>query len=149
MADAPIAEYDKLKPGFVVVNDIRQLRPTTHEATEQMRRAQKAAVQLTHMQWSRTLKAAHGREAETATTPEEAERMLEAGGGRSAVRPEPGRRPWWARERDSREVKLAPHERAPVVPGGQVVRGRPPGAALLSEQVACPGSDRGLRPRRR
>jgi hypothetical protein len=107
VADALLAEYDKLRPGFAIVNDIRELKPTTQEASEQMRRAQEGAVQhgfgrairvvgaqvITHMQWTRTLKAAHGREAETAATPEEAERMLDGGGARSPVKPEPGRQP--------------------------------------------------------
>jgi hypothetical protein len=67
-----------------------------------MRRAQEAAVKhgfsrairvvgdqvITHMQWSRTLKAAHGRGAETAATMEEAERMLDGGGALSPVKPE-------------------------------------------------------------
>jgi hypothetical protein len=48
---------------------------------------------ITHTQWSRTLEAAHGREAETASTMEKAERMLESGGARPKVKPEPGRRP--------------------------------------------------------
>ena len=70
-----------------------------------MRRAQEAAVKpgfsrairvvgdqvITHMQWSRTLKAAHGRDAETAATMEEAERMLAGGGAPSSVKPEQAR----------------------------------------------------------
>jgi hypothetical protein len=94
VADTLIAEYEKLRPGFVIINDIRDLKPTTPAASEQMRRAQEAAVKhgfsrairvigdqvITHMQWSRTLKAAHGRDAETAATMEEAERLLDGGG---------------------------------------------------------------------
>jgi hypothetical protein len=107
VADALIAEYAKLRPGFVIINDIRDLKPTTQEASTQMRRAQEAAIKhgygrairvigdqvVTHMQWSRTLKAAHGVEAETAATMEEAERILDGGAPRSSAKPEPPRRP--------------------------------------------------------
>ena len=98
VAEATIAEMQKLRPGFAIINDIRGLKPTTQAASDQLRRAQEAAVKhgfsrairvvgdqvVTHMQWSRTLKAAHGRDAETAATMEEAERMLEGGGARSS-----------------------------------------------------------------
>jgi len=42
VADAIIAEVQKLRPGFAVINDIRDLKPTTQTATEQMRRAQRS-----------------------------------------------------------------------------------------------------------
>jgi hypothetical protein len=98
VAEATIAEMQKLRPGFVIINDIRGLKPTTQAASDQLRRAQEAAVKhgfsrairvvgdqvVTHMQWSRTLKAASGREAETAPTMEEAERMLDGGPARSS-----------------------------------------------------------------
>src|SRR5262245_29601569 len=75
VADLLIAEMQKLRPGFAIINDIRELKPTTQAASDQMRRAQEAAVKagfsrairvvgdqvITHMQWNRTLKAAHGR----------------------------------------------------------------------------------------
>jgi hypothetical protein len=107
MAEATIAEMRKLRPGFVIINDVRELKPASQAASDEMRRAQEAAVKLgfsrairvigdqviTHMQWSRTLKAAHGHDAETAATMEEAERMLEKGGARPPVKPEPARRP--------------------------------------------------------
>jgi hypothetical protein len=99
VADTIIAEVQKLKPGFAVINDIRDLKPTSQAATDQMRRAQEHSVKLgggrvirvvgdqvvTQMQWNRTLKAVRGSGAETASTVEEAERMLE-----SAPRPSSG-----------------------------------------------------------
>jgi hypothetical protein len=98
VAEATIAEMQKLRAGFAIVNDIRGLKPTTQAASDQLRRAQEAAVKhgfgrairvvgdqvITHMQWSRTLKAAHGRDAETAPTMEEAERMLDGGASPAA-----------------------------------------------------------------
>ena len=101
VAEATIAEMQKLKAGFTIINDIRGLKPTTQAASDQLRRAQEAAVKhgfsrairvvgdqvITHMQWSRTLKAASGREAETAATMEQAEQMLD-GGARSSGKPE-------------------------------------------------------------
>jgi hypothetical protein len=91
VADTIIAEVQKLKPGFAVINDIRDLKPTSQTATDQMRRAQDASAKLgngrvirvvgdqvvTQIQWNRTLKAVRGTPAETASTVEEAERMLE------------------------------------------------------------------------
>jgi hypothetical protein len=91
VADTIIAEIQKLKPGFAVINDIRELKPTSQTATDQMRRAQEASVKhgsgrvirvvgdqvVTQLQWNRTLKGVQGRGAETAATVEEAERMLE------------------------------------------------------------------------
>jgi hypothetical protein len=91
VADRIIAEVEKLKPGFAVINDIRDLKPTSQAATDQMRRAQENSVKLgggrvirvvgdqviTQIQWNRTLKAVRGTPAETASTVEEAERMLE------------------------------------------------------------------------
>ena len=44
VADATIAEMQKLRPGFGIINDIRELKPTTQAASDQMRRAQEAAV---------------------------------------------------------------------------------------------------------
>ena len=91
VADTIIAQIQKLKPGFAVINDIRDLKPTSQTATDHMRRAQEASVKhgsgrvirvvgdqvVTQIQWNRTLKAARGSGAETASTVEEAERMLE------------------------------------------------------------------------
>jgi hypothetical protein len=71
VAGVTIAEMQKLEAGFAIVNDIRA---------------------ITHTQWSRTLKAARGREAETAATLEQAEQMLD-GGARSTGKPEHARRP--------------------------------------------------------
>src|SRR5262249_60773313 len=73
-ADAVIAEMEKLRPGFAIINDIRELKPVAPAASDQLKRTQEAAVRLgysrairvvgdqmiTHLQWSRTLKAAHG-----------------------------------------------------------------------------------------
>jgi len=105
-ADAVIAEMGKLRPGFAIINDIRGLKPASPAASDQMQRTQEAAVKfgysrairvvgdqlITHMQWSRTLKAAHGHEIETATTVEEAERMLERG-ARAPAKPDPTKQP--------------------------------------------------------
>jgi hypothetical protein len=91
VADAIIAEIQKLKPGFAVINDIRELKPTGPVASEHMRRAQKASVKhgsdrvirvvgdqvVTQMQWNRTLKTVQASGAEIAATVDEAERMLE------------------------------------------------------------------------
>ena len=91
VADAIIAEIQKLKPGFAVINDIRELKPTSPVASEHMRRAQEASVKhgsgrvirvvgnqvVTQMQWNRTLKTVQGSGAEIAATVDEAERMLE------------------------------------------------------------------------
>ncbi len=93
VADRVIQEIQKLKPGFTIINDIRDLKPTTPTATEHLRRAQEASVKrgsgrvirvvgdqaITQMQWNRTLKTTQRGGAETATTVEEAERMLEQG----------------------------------------------------------------------
>jgi hypothetical protein len=91
VADAIIAEIQKLRPGFAVINDIRDLKPTSPTASDHMRRAQEASVKhgcgrvirvigeqvITQMQWNRTLKAVRGSGAEAAASVEEAERMLE------------------------------------------------------------------------
>jgi hypothetical protein len=96
VADTIIAEVQKLQPGFAVINDIRDLKPTTQTATDHMRRAQEASFKhgsgrvirvvgdqvVTQIQWNRTLKAVQGSGAETASTVEEAERMLSAGQAR-------------------------------------------------------------------
>src|SRR5262249_19045495 len=101
-ADAVIAEMQKLRPGFAIINDIRELKPVSPEASDQLKRTQEAAVKLgysrairvvgdqliTHLQWTRTLKAAHGHEIETAPTVDEAERMLERGGARPPAKPD-------------------------------------------------------------
>jgi hypothetical protein len=98
VADLIIAEIQKLRPGFAVINDIRELKPTSQTASDHMRRAQEASVQhgsgrvirvvgdqvVTQMQWNRTLKAVQGSGAEIAATVEEAERMLGDGAGPSA-----------------------------------------------------------------
>jgi hypothetical protein len=90
VADQIIQELRKLRPGFTIINDISELKPASPAATEHLRRAQEASVRhgcgrvirvvgsqaITQMQWSRTLKAAHHRGAETATSVEEAEQML-------------------------------------------------------------------------
>jgi hypothetical protein len=90
VADRVIQEIRKLRPGFTIINDISELKPASPAATEHLRRAQEASVRqgcgrvirvvgsqaITQMQWSRTLKAAHHGGAETASTVEEAERML-------------------------------------------------------------------------
>jgi hypothetical protein len=90
VADAIIAEIQKLGPGFAVINDIRELKPTSQTASDHLRRAQEASVKrgsgrvirvvgdqvVTQMQWNRTLRAARGSGAEIAATVEEAERML-------------------------------------------------------------------------
>jgi hypothetical protein len=92
VADTIIAEIQKLQPGFAIINDIRDLKPTSQTATDHMKRAQEASVKhgsgrvirvvgdqvVTQIQWNRTLKAVRGTPAETASTVEEAERMLEA-----------------------------------------------------------------------
>jgi hypothetical protein len=100
VADTIIDEIQKLKPGFAIINDIRDLKPTSQTATDHMKRAQEASVKhgsgrvirvvgdqvVTQIQWNRTLKAVRGTGAETARTVEEAERMLErdrAGGSGS------------------------------------------------------------------
>ena len=91
VADTIIAEIQKLGPGFAVINDIRDLKPTSQTATDHMRRAQEASEKhgvgrvirvvgdqvVTQIQWNRTLKAVRGSGAETASTVKEAERMLE------------------------------------------------------------------------
>jgi hypothetical protein len=91
VADTIITEVQKLRPGFAVINDIRELKPTSPTATEHMRRAQEASSKhghgrvirvvgdqvVTQMQWNRTLKAVSGAGAEVAATVEEAERMLD------------------------------------------------------------------------
>ena len=94
VADQIIAEIQKLRPGFTVINDISGLKPASPIATEHLRRAQEASARrghgriirivgdqaLTQMQWNRTLKASsQGAAAEVATTLAEAERMLDAG----------------------------------------------------------------------
>src|SRR5215813_4424083 len=82
VADTIILEIQKLRPGFAVINDIRELKPASPTASEHMRRAQKASVEhgsgrvirvvgyqaVTQMQWNRTLKAAQGAGAEIAAT---------------------------------------------------------------------------------
>ena len=93
--DTIMKEIQKLRPGFAVINDIRELKPTFQGATEHMRRAQEESFKrgqgrvirvvgdqtVTHTQWTRTLKAAQGQEAkaEIATSVEDAERMLDTG----------------------------------------------------------------------
>src|SRR5262245_15686380 len=102
-ADAVIAEMDKLRPGFAIINDIRGLKPAGPAASDQLQRTQEAAVKLgygrairvvgdqvvTHLQWSRTLKAAGGHEIETAASVEEAERMLDRSGARAPAKRDP------------------------------------------------------------
>src|SRR5262245_59716043 len=92
VADTIINEFQKLKPGFDVINDISGLKPASKAAADEMRRAQEASFKhghrriirvvvdqaVTHLQWSRTLTAASpDQSVETAATVEEAERMLE------------------------------------------------------------------------
>ena len=91
VADTIVATLPRLRPGFDVLNDIRELKPTSQKGAEQMQRAQEASARygvgrvirivgkqaVTQMQWNRTLKAAQGSWAETAATLEEAERMLD------------------------------------------------------------------------
>jgi hypothetical protein len=93
VADRIIQEIQKLRPGFAIINDIRDLKPASPTATEHLRRAQEASVKrgagrvirvvgeqvITQMQWNRTLKSAQHGGAETAATVEEAERMLDMG----------------------------------------------------------------------
>ena len=100
VADTIVAEVQKLKPGFSVINDIRELKPTSQTASDHMRRAQEASVKhgsgrvirvvgeqlVTQLQWNRTLKAVQGSGAEIAATVEEAERMLDGDRPRSSVK---------------------------------------------------------------
>ena len=100
VADKIIAEIQKLSSGFAIINDIRELKPTSPTASDHLRRAQEASVKhgsgrvirvvgdqvITQMQWNRTLKAVQGSGAEIAATVEEAERMLEGHGAGPSTR---------------------------------------------------------------
>jgi len=100
VADKIIAEIQKLSSGFAIINDIRELKPTSPTASDHLRRAQEASVKhgsgrvirvvgdqvITQMQWNRTLKAVQGSGAEIAATVEEAERMLEGRGAGPSTR---------------------------------------------------------------
>jgi hypothetical protein len=44
VADTIMAEVQKLRPGFAVINDIRELKPASQTASDHMRRAQEASV---------------------------------------------------------------------------------------------------------
>jgi hypothetical protein len=89
-ADAVIREAKKLKPNFNVINDISEFKPTTHEAANEIRRAQeylknhnvgrvirviaRAAI-VGAMQLERTGKEA-GYDANTVASIAEAEKLL-------------------------------------------------------------------------
>ncbi len=91
IANKIIEEAGKLKPGFDVINDIRELKPTTPSVAEELKRAQGVSKDkghrrvirvvgqqaVTQLQWNRTLQEATGARAEVAPSVEEAERMLE------------------------------------------------------------------------
>jgi hypothetical protein len=90
--DNLVQEVKKLKPGFDVINDISRFKPTTPQGAEEMTRAQQSlqaagvgriiriveSASLSEMQFTRTAKEA-GYAAETATSVEEAEKMLDRG----------------------------------------------------------------------
>ncbi len=92
-AEVLIAEVKKLKPGFDVINDISECKPTTQQGSMEIARCQKYVVEhgvrhvmrvlgtnaITRMQFSRTSKNA-GSEAvtEEVISFEEAEKRLDA-----------------------------------------------------------------------
>jgi len=45
VADTIILEIQKLRPGFSVINDIRELKPASPTASAHMRRAQKVSME--------------------------------------------------------------------------------------------------------
>ena len=91
IANKAIEETRKLKSGFGVINDIRDLKPATPRAAQIYARQLEVAKEIgigrvvrvvgdqmiTKLQLSRTLKDTLGIVAETAKTLEEAERMLD------------------------------------------------------------------------
>ncbi len=92
LVDYTIQEIDKLKPGFTVINDISRCKPTTPQGAKELLRVQEYAqaaglgrvirivesAVLTEMQYTRTAKKA-GFTAETATSIQEAEEILDRG----------------------------------------------------------------------
>ena len=93
--DRIIRETKKLKPGFTIISDISRFRPTTPQGAEEMKRGQRffqeagvgrvihiveESAALTEMQLARIRReAGSGHVVETATSVEEAEKMLDRG----------------------------------------------------------------------
>ena len=99
IADRTIEEVQKLKPGFDVINDISNFKPTSQQGADQIRRAGLfvrdsgvgrlirvvPSASIGSMQFTRKSREA-GYDAEVASSVEEAERMLG---------------PWWHSSRGS------------------------------------------------
>jgi hypothetical protein len=91
ISDKAAAEQRKLKPGFDVINDIRDLKPATPKASQLYSRQLDVAKEIgvgrvvrvvgdqviTKMQLAKALKNAVGVVAETAASVEEAEKILD------------------------------------------------------------------------
>jgi len=91
--DTILAEIRKLKPGWAVINDISELKPTSEKASEYLRAAQQASTKagvkrivrvvgkqaITNLQWNRTLADAQGTRADQAATVADAEKLLDEG----------------------------------------------------------------------
>jgi hypothetical protein len=91
--DAILAEIQKLKPGWAVVNDISELKPASEKASEWLKAAQAASARagvkrvvrvvgkqaITNLQWNRTLNEAQGMRADSVATLADADRLLDEG----------------------------------------------------------------------
>lgn len=88
-----LAEIEKLKPGWAVVNDISALKPADDKASEYLRKAQAASAKagvkrvvrvvgsqsITNLQWNRTLQETQGIRADVVASVADAEKLLDEG----------------------------------------------------------------------